>query len=906
MGFCKKADKIMGGFIDQTATQVLKDFSTSPQGLSAEESQKRIAQYGKNELAPKKAKNPFILFLSQFRSFIIYILIGATIVSAFINEYIDAAVIFAILIINAILGFIQEYKAEKSIEALRKMASLKAKVLRDGKKTEIDATHLVPGDIILLETGDKIPADARIIEEKNLEAAESSLTGESAPVSKDPGTLVANTPIADQKNMVFAGTVVTLGRGTAVVVATGMATQMGHIARMIQETEKDDTPLQEKLDKLGKFLGYAVLGICALVFVLGIFRSSEILSHIVSGSSLIVILMSMKEIFMTSIALAVAAVPEGLAAIVTVSLALGVQRMVKKHALIRKLPSVETLGCTTVICTDKTGTLTRNEMTVRNIFINNKDITVTGAGYDFEGEFLHGGHPVSANEPALLLRIGALNNDAAIEAGKVIGDPTEGSLIVTAAKAGLSKSELDQRFPRKDEICFDSERKMMSTLHTIDGKDVVYVKGAPDVVLGKCSKIMLNGNINEMTSDDRERIRNMNGRYSDQALRVLAFAFRDHSGRNIKEENLTFVGLQAMIDPPRKSAKEAIIKCKEAGIRVIMITGDYIKTAQAIGKELGLTGKAIRGRELDQLEDLNGVVEDIAIYARVNPEHKMRIVSALKNKNHVVAMTGDGVNDAPALKNADIGIAMGITGTDVSKEASDMILTDDNFASIVRAVEEGRGIDDNIRKFVNYLLSSNMGEVLVIFIAMLIGFSFDGALVIPLTAAMLLWLNIVTDGLPALALGIDPIDPHIMKRPPRDPKAPILSKNMLTNIVFTGILLCVFTLVLFKIGLGTSVEKGRTMAFTALVAFQIVRIYMVRSQYHAGLFTNGFLWLAIGISGMLQLFAVYAGMFLPTNLFGTTGLGWSDWSYILGASASMLALGLIAGPIIRKWTKEID
>ncbi len=898
-------------YIDQGPDDLFKTFASSQKGLSEGEAQSRLEKYGRNAIVSKKKISPIILFLNQFRSFIIYILIGATAVSALIGEYIDSIVILVILLFNAVLGFIQEYKAEKSIEALKKMASLKAKAIRDNREVEVDATELVPGDIIMLETGDKVPADARLLEIKNLECNESSLTGESVPVKKEISLLNDGAPIADQKNMVFSGTVVTGGRGRAIVVQTGMKTQIGNIAKMIEGVEQEQTPLQERLDKLGRFLGYAVIGICIVVFLLGMLRNEEIVSLLLNVHSidgLAAFLVSLKEVFMTSVALAVAAIPEGLAAVVTVALALGVQRMVKRHALIRKLPAVETLGCTTVICTDKTGTLTRNEMTVRKLYFKGNVVDVTGAGYGYDGEFFIDGNKADPKDFAPLLKIGALNNDASVDGSSVIGDPTEGSLIVSAAKSGLDKKGLEKLYPRIDEIAFDSERKRMSTLHKAKDKNLVYVKGAPDIVLDLCTRIYSEGKVRKISLKDKEKILEANKRFSSDALRVLAFAYKEEPKAKITEDNLIFAGLQAMIDPPRMSAKEAVKKCRDAGIKVVMITGDHIVTAQAVGREIGITGKAITGQELEAIDNLDGVVEDISIYARVNPEHKMRIVEALKKKDHIVAMTGDGVNDAPALKNADIGVAMGITGTDVSKEASDMILTDDNFASIVDAVEEGRGIDDNIKKFVNYLLSSNMGEVLVIFVAMLIGFHYAGAIVIPLLAVQLLWMNLVTDGLPALALGVDPIDKNIMKRPPRKSTDKIISKNMLLNITVIGIMLCAFTLYIFNIGLSQEVEdpvaKARTMAFTSLVIFEIVRVYMIRSQYNAGVFSNKYLLAAIMSSILLQLMVVYLDFF--NAIFETTPLALADWGYILGGAALMLLLGSILSPIIRRVTHEMD
>jgi len=869
--------------------EVYQQFGSSENGLSSRQAQKNLEKYGYNELKKEKKASKLKLFFSQFNSFIIYILLAATIISAVLGEWIDAAVIFMIIILNGVFGFIQENKAEKAIEALKRLASLKATVIRDGKTMKINSKDLVPGDVIILETGAKIPADARIIEAVNLKTLESSLTGESVPVRKENKVMKVKTQLADRINMVFSGTVVTNGRGRAVVTGTGMDTQIGKIAGLIQSAKTEMTPLQKKLKSLGKMLGILVIIICFIVFGVGVLRGGEIL-----------------EMFLASVSLAVAAIPEGLPAVITISLAIGVQKMVGKHALMRKLPSVETLGSTTIICTDKTGTLTKNEMTVRKVFVDNKIIKISGTGYIPEGK-------LSENpKNNLVFEIGALCNDAKLFFEKhrwdVSGDPTEACLITAAKKAGVKTDYLINKHPRIDEIQFDSKRKRMTTMHKFGNKKLAYVKGGPDVLLGLCTKIIINNKIRKITAADKKRILKINEEFSSEALRVLAFAYRDvtrlGSLKDHKkiEKDLIFVGLQGMIDPPRHEVRNAISKCRTAGIRVVMITGDYKGTAMAIAKELGIEGRAVEGSELDKI-NLEKEIDSIGICARVNPEHKMKIVNVLQAKGHVVAMTGDGVNDAPALKSADLGIAMGITGTDVAKEASAMILTDDNFSSIVEAVEEGRGIDDNIKKFVNYLLSSNMGEVLVIFIAMLIGFQFGGKIIIPLTAVQILWMNLVTDGLPALALGVDPIAKGIMQRPPRKSNAHIISKNMVWSIFLTGAMLCFFTLILFHKGLSSGPAKAQTMAFSALVVFQIIRVYMVRSQYKTGLFSNRWLWGAIAVSLMLQFFAVYVN---PINMFGTVALSITDWGYIVGSGVLMLAIGTIFSPIIRKATHEMD
>ena len=884
------------------AAAVARLLDTDPlAGLSAEEAERRLTAHGPNRLREKPPRSRWSLFLDQFRSFIIAILLAAVVLSALVGEYADSLVILAILFLNGLLGYIQEMRARDSIAALKRMTRLKARVVRDGREHKLDSDDLVPGDVILLETGDKVPADSRLVETVNLECDEASLTGESVPVSKDPASLEAGRPVADQTNMVFSGAIVTGGRGRAMVVRTGMDSLLGRIAEMIQESGEDPTPLQKRLNQLGRWLGIAVLIICAATFLLGMLRDPGIWRALTGDASLSAVGGRIKEIFMTAVALAVAAVPEGLAAVVTVALALGVQRMAARNALIRRLPSVETLGSTTVICTDKTGTLTRNQMTVRRLWVNRRDIEVSGAGYSTRGEFLDQGTAFESAELRELLIIGALNNDAALNVEEVIGDPTEAALIVSAAKAGLHRKELERRYPRESEIAFDSRRKRMTTVHTMDGRRMMLVKGAPDVLLEHCTKIRTSAGTRPLDEEERARILTANANYAERALRVLGFACRELApGEAPREEGLTFVGLQAMMDPPRRTVRDAVARCRRAGIRVIMITGDQVTTARAVAAELGIPGTAISGSELDALEDLDARVDGIGVYARVNPEHKMRIVRALRNHGHVVAMTGDGVNDGPALKAADIGIAMGVTGTDVAKEASDMILTDDHFASIVDAVEEGRGINDNIGKFVNYLLSSNLGEVLVIFAAMLLGFSLAGIPVLPLTAVQLLWLNIVTDGLPALALGVDQPDRNIMSRPPRPPGRAVLTPDMLFSIGLTGVLLCVFTLLLFARALPRGAATAQTVAFCALVVFQIIRVYMVRFHYRAPMFSNPWLWLAIGVSLLLQVFAVYLAPMILGNLFGTVPLGISYWLDILAAGGVMLTLGMGGAWLLRR------
>ncbi|MBI2650588.1 calcium-translocating P-type ATPase, PMCA-type [Candidatus Woesearchaeota archaeon] len=827
---------------NKTIEQALKELSTSDKGLSQQEAEERLKQYGLNEIKEAKKISPWKIFIGQFNSVVIWILIVATIISAFLKEYIDAIVILIIVVLIAVLGFIQEYRAERAIEALKKLTSLVATVIRDGQKKEIDAKQLVPGDIIVLETGDKVPADSRLIEVFNLQAQEAALTGESQPVKKNTDVLSEKMPVADMKNMVFSGTIVVSGRAKAVVAATGMQTEIGKIAAMIEQVKPEPTPLQKKMDQLGTTLGKVVMAIAAVILVTGL---------LVHKASVI-------DMSLISVAIAVAAIPEGLPAVVTIALAIGTQRMLKRNALVRRLPSVETLGSTTVICTDKTGTLTVNEMTVKKLFANGKIIDVEGVGYETKGQFLYKGKPAGIDEIELLLRIGALNNNAELKDNSLIGDPTEGSLIVSAAKAGLIKEELEIEYKRIDEIEFTSERKMMTTIHKRHGEKIAYVKGAPEVVLKLCNYAYINGKAKKLTEEGKKEILEINKEFADEALRVLGFAYKTLVDTN-PEKNLIFVGLQGMIDPPREEVKIAVEKCKKAGIKVIMITGDHEITARAVAKEIGLTGKAITGAKLDEIKNLEDWVEDIVIFARVNPEHKIKIVDALKKKGHVVAMTGDGVNDAPALKRADIGIAMGITGTDVSKEASAMILTDDNFASIVNAIEEGRGVYNNIRKYIGFLLSGNISEVLIIFFGIVFG------LPLPLTATQILLINLVTDGLPALALSADPFEPNAMSRKPRKQDEPIY-KGLNPFLVYypiamTIVALLVFSWFYFK---KDNLLQAQTATFLTISMFELYQAFASRSTiypaFKVGIFKNKYLVLAV-----LSSFAVIAtSIFIPS------------------------------------------
>ncbi len=855
-------------FYKNSIEDIYQELETSEQGLSSSEAKARLDKYGYNKIESKKRISPFVLFLQQFNNPVIWILIAASLISAVLGEMIDFYVILVILIANAVIGFIQEYKAENAIEALKKMASLKAIVVRDGDEIEINAEELVPGDIILLSPGEKVPADSRIISLNNLQTQEAALTGESLPVKKKITEFNKNLQLGDRLNMIFSGTVITEGKGKAIVVKTGMESEIGKIAKLIESAKESLTPLQIKLERLGKVLTILTLGICVVVFGVLFLRDGHFLNAL-----------------KLAVSLAVAAIPEGLPAVVTISLALGVQRMIKRNSLIRKLPSVETLGSTTVICSDKTGTLTKNEMTVKKIFVDNMIIEISGSGYEPTGNFSE--HPEDLD---LLLKIGVLNNDAKLEkeeqgGHKIIGDPTEGSLLVSGEKCGFNNFKLREEFPRLDEVLFDSTRKRMTTIHEIDKKKFAYVKGAPDVILNLCDKIIVNGKVKKLDRITKKKILKANDAFCNEALRVLGFGYKELKPKDSKkdyETNLVFVGLQGMIDPPREEVKEAIAKCKTAGIKVVMITGDYIGTAVAIANELGIEGKSIKGDDIDKI-DLNKEVENIGIYARVNPEHKMKIVEALQKKGHIVAMTGDGVNDAPAIKAADIGIAMGITGTDVAKETSDMILTDDNFASIVSAVEEGRGVYDNIKKFFAFLISGNIGEVLIIFLAILFGWP------VPLTVTQILLINLVTDGLPAVALGVDPFEPNAMLRKPRK-KTDQIYHGLNHFIIHYPIIMVSLVLGLFYYTYTTTgiIAKAQTVAFLAIAMSEVYQAYASRSirysSFKVGLFKNKYLVLATAVSVIVSALVIYVP-FLQEKVFMTFPLSGMEFLGIVAISS---------------------
>jgi Ca2+-transporting ATPase len=850
-------------------------------GLSANDANTRLEHFGHNELVEKEGPSFWELLADQFNQFLVIILIAAALISFALGEWLDGAAIMAIVVLNAVVGVVQESKAEDALAALKKLAAPEAKVIRDGHQITIHARELVPGDLIVLETGNYLPADVRLVTGVNLRIDEASLTGESMPVEKQADVqLPGNAPLGDRCNCAYMGTLRTYGRGRGMVVATGMRTQMGRIAEMIQCYEQEPTPLQLKLDQLGRWLGTGALLICGIVFLAGWFQGRDVL-----------------DMFMVAVSLAIAAVPEGLPAVVTICLALGLQRMVKRHALVRRLPAVETLGSASAICSDKTGTLTQNEMTAVSLYVDAVLLTITGEGYQPSGEFRQNGQTVNLSDyvgSRLLLRAAALCNDAFLENGddggwRMVGDPTEGALVVSAAKADLWQDQLARDYPRIGEVPFDSTRKRMATLHRDPryGDCVAYVKGAPDLLLDLSNHVIEKGTARPLTPEKRRLISEVNERLASDALRVLGVAYRplrtlpDTPTVEDIERDLTFVGLVGMIDRPRPEAKEAIALARHAGIKTVMVTGDYRDTALAIARELDLTsgdGAVLTGAELDRLSDdaFAERVEDIDVYARVSPAHKVRIVEALKAQGRVVAMTGDGVNDAPALKRANIGVAMGITGTDVAKETADMVLTDDNYASIVSAVEEGRVIYSNIRKFVYYLLSCNMGEIIIVFVATLLGWP------IPLTAIQLLTLNLVTDGAPALALGLEKGDPDIMDRQPRPTREPVINREMMGGIAVQTVAIAAAVLTAFAVGLGwypNEAVHAQTMAFVTLSVSELLRAYTARSEHYGlhqiGVFSNKYMQWAVAASLLVVLAVIYVPFF--DTFFNTQPLGWREW-----------------------------
>jgi Ca2+-transporting ATPase len=856
--------------------------SNSEQGLSSDEVERRLAQFGPNILEEAPPRSLLAMFYDQLKETLVLVLIVAALVSGFLGEWADTIVILIIVILNAVLGVIQENKAEQALKALKAMTKAHVKVLRNGKATQIEVDNLVPGDIFMVEAGDSIPADARLIEAVALRVNEAALTGESVPVEKELAVIEAeNPPLGDRKNMLFMGTIVTGGRGKAVVVGTGMSTELGCIAQMLQETPPDPTPLQRQLDSLGKTLGLAAGIIVVVVFITGLLRKEELFG-----------------MFLTSVALAVAAIPEGLPSVVTIVLALGVTRMSQRNAIIRRLPAVETLGVATYICSDKTGTLTKNEMTVTQLYTNQKFIKVSGTGYKPVGEFINEEEqvisPMQDKVSELMLLGGILNNDARLEETdkgyQIIGDPTEGALVVVGAKASISKEDAEGKYRRLNEIPFDSGRKMMTTFHTMHDINVSFTKGAPDVLLARCKSVVTAEGILPLRQELKNKFIEVNSKLASQGQRVLALAYREWADipENLSaataEQDLNFVGFYAIQDPPRPEVKDAVEISRQAGIKTVMITGDHQDTALAIAKELNIYtegDRVLTGAQLEEMSDneLRSNVLKTTVYARVSPEHKLRIVGALKEHNQVVAMTGDGVNDAPALRRADIGAAMGITGTEVAKEASDMVLLDDNFATIVNAVEEGRTIYSNIRKSIEFLLSCNTGEIIAIFTAILFGFGS------PLTPIQILWMNLVTDSLPALALGVEPPEKGVMARGPRNPKEGVFSEGIGRNIIIQGTIIGFLALAAFWLALywDRSIDEAHTMAFLTMSFSQLIHAFNVRSfkqsLFSIGLGTNRALVGAFFASATLQLVVIFVPFL--REIFDTALLRASDWAVVI-------------------------
>jgi len=868
------------------ASRVIEALDTTPDGLTTAEAQRRLERFGPNSLREAKRVHPAVVFLNQFRSPLIYILLVAALLS-FVSEHpIDGSVILAVVLLNAIIGFSQEYRAERALEALKKLAAPKATAFRDREELNMDAAALVPGDVIMLEVGNRVPADARLLLAVNLKTDESSLTGESATVSKGTSPLAPDVPLAERTNMIYSGTTIAYGRGIAAVAATGMATEIGRIAGEVAAEPRGLTPVQRKLARLGSALGIVGLLLAVAIVAAGVARDLALL-----------------DLFFIAVAAAVSFIPEGLPAVVTIVLAVGVQRMARRCAIIRKLPAVETLGSATVICSDKTGTLTKNEMTVKVGYVGGTQFTVTGEGYAPEGSFYVRAREVSLEERSdleLLFQAFVLCSDARLhlEEGiwKVLGDPTEGALVVAGEKLGLRKHELEAAQPRIDEVPFDSEKRYMATLNpTADGEKVAYVKGAPERLLAMSDRYESPDGPAELTPDTAAEFTGRNADMAANALRVLAVAWKkfppevnDIEHKDV-ESGLVYLGAVGMIDPPREEAARAVAAAKEAGIRTIMVTGDHPDTARTVAELVGLLeegGRVVPGRTLEGMteEQLARAIGRISVFARAEPEHKLKIIRALKTRGHIVAMTGDGINDAPALKLADIGIAMGLAGTDVAKEAADMVLLDDNFATIVSAVEEGRGIFANIRRVVLYLLATNTGEILVYLSTILVG------LPIPLIPVQILWINLVTDGFATLPLSLEPKEAGILREPPRNPRAPIVTRFMMYRIVFVALFMLVGTLGLYywNLNVGT-LERARTFAFVVMAFFQLFNVLNVRSDTHSlfriGLLSNPYVLVGVTASVLAQIAAVHTEFF--QKIFRTVPLSLSDWALIVLVSSSV-------------------
>ena len=881
--------------------EIFKNLKTGVRGLTTAEAEKRLTEYGPNELEEEKRITILSLLVHQLKNPLVGVLFAAALISFLVGKIIDTIVVAVVIAFNTSIGLFQEYKAEAALQALKSMAAPEADVIRNCPEKgtciemRVKAREIVPGDVILLDAGDKVPADARIFEAINLEIDESMLTGESTPVRKTIEPLDKDLPVADRNNMAFSGTIVTQGRGKAVVVATGMKTEIGKIAELIKETEKAETPIQKRTSDLSKKLGLFALIASSLILTVSLLRGFEFY-----------------QTFLFALAAAVSAIPEGLPAVMTITLAVGVNRMAKRNAIIRKLQAVDTLGSATVICTDKTGTLTTNQLTVQKIFVNNKMVKVTGVGFAPEGKFEINGVPVDPKNDkslTLLLEIAALCNDARLRQHKtdgkyrweIYGDPTEGALIVASEKAGFKKEDLEARLPRVDEIPFDAKERYMVTFHKTPEENLrVYIKGAPETILEMCSDIQMNDQIRKLSAKEKEKLLRISAEMASEALRVLAAAYQtieidnlDVFKENIKRKlvKLVFVGLIGMIDPPRPEAKHAVQLCKRAGIKVVMATGDHKLTAEAIAREIGIlepNSKVLTGVELENMSDdeLNAVIEQISVFARVSPAHKYRIVESLRRKGHIVAMTGDGVNDAPALKAAEIGVAMGITGTDVTKETADMVLADDNFASIVNAVEEGRVVFENIRKVVKYLIATNTGEILTILTALI----FLPGVPLIFTPVQILWVNLVTDGLLDVTLAMEPKEEDVMDQPPRKPKEKIINKEIMMNTLYVGVFMMVGTLFVFmKEWDGGDMVRAQTLGFTTMAMFQVFNAFNCRSRtksvFKLGFFTNKYLFGAVAASVSLQ---VLATIFAPLKVaLGTTTLSAWDWMTILVVSSSV-------------------
>ena len=890
------------------STEAIRALGTDAhRGLTSAEVEQRLEKYGPNELRAEEAVSPFTLFFNQFKNTLIVILLIAVVLSAVVGEYVDAAIIGVIVLFCGVLGFVQEYRAERALEALKKMLTPTMTVLRDGQEEEVPSRELVPGDIMLLEAGDKIPADGRLIEGWSLKCDEAPLTGESVPVSKELRPLAAGAAIGDRRNMIFTGTTVSVGRGKAVVTSTGMSTEFGKIAKEVTTIEAEKTPLEKRTEEIGKWLGIISLAICFLV------AGASIVRQMLGGSLDLRFIITMA---MFAIALAVAAVPEALAAIVTGALAIGMHRMAQRNALVRKMSAVETLGCTTVICSDKTGTLTKGEMTVRRVLAGKQMLEVTGAGYEPVGEFKGSASLDAASEKSLkmLLLAGLLCNDSVLEEkeGKwsVKGDPTEGALVVAAVKAGLRQVETRLEKPRIEEIPFCSERKRMTTIHeTGDGKRWAFIKGAPEVILEKCTHMLGDGEPKALDKETRDGVLRANEEMADGALRVIALACREMPEglvctEETVENQLVFLGLAGMIDPPRDEAIEAVRVCKKVGIKPVMITGDHKLTAVAIAREIGIYAQGDRvlvGSELESIpdEEFDRIVSEVTVYARVSPTDKLKIVKAWKKRGEVVAMTGDGVNDAPALKHADIGVAMGISGTDVAKEASDMILNDDNFATVVKAIEQGRWIYDNIKKYLTYLLRCNITEVVVIGGVVLI----SGPEYLPLLPAAILYMNLATDGLPALALGVSPPDPDIMERPPRDPRESVFSWDVRMFILMALLIEIPFFFILFYHELA-DIAHARTEIFFLFIIVELIIALNFSSMRYSIFKVPPNKWLLAAIFWEIVLVAALMQIPAVREAFGILMPAASDLTMILGFGVLVFISMEVIKKVIR-WRSSV-